>query len=153
MAGEKDEKVDEKELEKREEKTPEEKNWDEKWRRDPLGTMVWAAIFIWAGLVFLLSNLGFLDAIIRPSGDDWWVRISSAWSIVLLGAGVIILIEVAIRLLVPSYRRPIIGSLIFAVILISIGLGDLINWNIIWAVILIAIGLSILWRGLRPRDE
>ena len=60
-----EQKFDEKEMEKhdeKQEKSSEEKNWDEKYRRDPLGTIVWAAIFIWAGLVFLAANLGFLDS-------------------------------------------------------------------------------------------
>jgi hypothetical protein len=149
MAGEKDEKFDEKQMEKTEEKTPEEKSWDEKWRRDPLSAMIWAAIFIWAGAVFLLSNLGYLDFIIKPQGDAWWLRLTEAWSVVLLGAGVILLVEVAIRLLVPVYRKPVMGTVIFAMILIGLGLGDLVNWGIIWAVILIILGGSILIRGFR----
>ncbi len=75
-------------------------------------------------------------------------RIGGAWSIVLIGAGVILLIEVLIRLLLPVYRRPVIGTIIFAIILIALGLGDLISWNIVWPIILIALGLSILYRGL-----
>jgi len=67
---------------------------------------------------------------------------------------VIVLIEVAIRLLVPDYRRPIIGSLFLAVILIGIGLGNLFNWNITGALILIALGLMIIFRGIfRERKE
>lgn len=149
MAGEKDEKSEEKEMEKRDEKSPEEKSWDEKWRRDPLSAVIWAAIFIWAGVVFLLSNLGFLDFLIKPEGEEWWMRVGDAWSVVLIGAGVILLIEVVIRLLMPVYRKPVMGTVIFGLILIGIGLGDLINWGIIWAVILIIIGGSILLRGLR----
>ena len=56
-----DEKFDEKEQEKREEKSPEEKNWEEKYRRDPLGSVIWACILIWAGLVFLADNLKLID--------------------------------------------------------------------------------------------
>lgn len=146
-----DEKFDEKEMEKREEKSAEEKSWDEKWRRDPLGTMVWAAIFIWAGLVFLASNLGLLDGLVRPFTDvpglGGFTGVIEAWPIVLIGAGVILLIEVAVRLLVPAYRRPVTGTIIFAAILIGIGLGDLTRWEIVWALILIGIGASILFRG------
>ena len=58
-----DEKFDEKEREKRDEKS-EEKTWEEKWQRDPLTSITWAAIFIWAGLVFLASNLGILNQIL-----------------------------------------------------------------------------------------
>jgi cation transport ATPase len=149
MAGEKDEKFDEKDMEKREEKSPAEKSWDEKWRRDPLSAVIWAAVLIYAGMVFLLSNLGYLDFIIQPEGDEWWMRVGGAWSVVLIGAGVIFLVEVAIRLLVPAYRKPVMGTVIFALILIGVGLGELVNWGIIWAVILIILGGSILWRGFR----
>jgi hypothetical protein len=71
-----------------------------------------------------------------------------AWNIVLAGAGVIILIGVAIRLMVPAYREPIGGSLVLAAILIGIGLGDLFGWEVIWPLIIIAIGLGILLRSL-----
>ena len=40
----------------------EEKSAEEKWRRDPLGSITWAVILIWAGLVLLADNLGMLKA-------------------------------------------------------------------------------------------
>ena len=145
-----DEKFDEKDKEKREEKSPQEKNWDEKWRRDPLGSVVWAVIFIWAGLVFLASNLGFLNSLYSRtsgiSGFGFPFRLE-AWSLVLPGAGVILLIEVVVRLIVPAYRRPVGGTLILGFILIGVGLGDLISWSVIWPLIIIAFGLSIIFRG------
>jgi len=61
---------------------------------------------------------------------------------------VIVLLQVLIRLVVPAYRRPIVGSVIFAVILLGIGLGDLVGWGMIWAVGLIVIGAAYLLRGL-----
>ncbi|MBP1693672.1 MAG: hypothetical protein H6Q37_1555 [Chloroflexi bacterium] len=143
-----DEKFDEKEMEKSEEKAPE-----EKWRRDPLGGIIFACILIWAGLVFLASNLGWLDAILTRTEDltgiDAIDKAISAWSVVMLGAGVILLIEVAVRLLVPDYRRPVLGTFILGIVFIGIGLGDLVNWNILFPFIIIGIGLSILFRALR----
>jgi len=133
--GEKYEKEEEK-TEKEHEK--DEKSWDEKWRRDPLSAIVWAVILIWAGVVFLASNMGFLASF------EWY----DAWPIVLIGAGMIVLLEAVVRLIVPSYRRPVGGTLLFGFILVGIGLGDLLNTNLIWPLILIAFGLSILLRGL-----
>jgi len=157
MSGEKDEKFDEKEMEKQEEKSTEEKSWDEKWRRDPLSALTWAAIFIYAGLVLLASNLGLLDNIlierVEIPGVDFLSDAISAWPLVFIGAGVILLVEVVIRLIVPAYRKPVTGTIIFALILIGIGLGDLIDWAIIWAVILIILGLSIILRGFGRRSE
>jgi hypothetical protein len=126
-------------LEKEEEKQEkEEKSWDEKWRRDPVSAAVWALILIWAGVVLLVSNLGLLD---RFEQLD-------AWGLVFVGAGLIILLEVAFRLLVPSYRQSVSGTLVLAVVFLAIGLGNLINWGVAWALALIVIGVFVLARGL-----
>ena len=149
-----DEKFEEKELEKREEKSPEEKSWDEKWRRDPINTIAWAAIFIWAGLVLLADNLGMFNPL-RELGYDVaslsFLTDLEPWSLIFLGAGVIILIEVIVRVLIPEYRKPVGGTLIFGLVLIGIGLGDLFGWAVIWALILIGIGLSIILRGITSK--
>ncbi|MBC7265138.1 MAG: hypothetical protein H5T64_12400 [Chloroflexi bacterium] len=126
---------DEKEEEKRDEK--EEKSWEEKWRRDPLSAIAWACIFIWAGLVFLADNLGYL-ARFEPL---------HAWSFIFIGAGAFVFLEAIARLLMPAYRRGITGSLIFAVILIAIGLQSLGGWSVIWPLVLIVIGVAMLLRG------
>src|SRR5512136_1391564 len=120
------------EKEEKEEKR-EEKNWEEKWRRDPLGGIVWAGILIWAGLVLLADNLRLLARFERLE----------AWAIILIGAGLILLLEVAVRLLVPAYRRAVTGSLILGLVFIGIGLGDLLSWNVIWPLILIILGAFI----------
>jgi hypothetical protein len=144
-----DEKFDEKEMEKQEEKAAQ-----EKWRRDPLGAIIWALILLWAGLVLLLDNLGYLDTIkesLQPTELEWLPFGLGVWGFIFVGAGVLLLIEVFLRLVVPAYRRPVIGTLILAFIFIGIGLGNLVSWGLIWAVLLIAIGLSILVRGLTSR--
>ncbi len=149
MADEKDEKFDEKDMEKREEKSPQEKSWEEKYKRDPLSPIIWGLILLWAGAVLLLSNLGMLDSLLRRTliAPAWAGRLAQGWSLVMLGAGVILLIEVAIRLLVPLYRHSIVGTVILAIVFIGIGLGDLVSWNILWPLVLIALGLIIVARG------
>jgi len=140
---EKDEK-DEKEVAKQEEKTME-----EKWRRDPLGTLIWALILIWAGLVWLGWNLGILtrSALLNRLMENSENLQPPFVSLIFIGAGILILIEIAIRLLVPTYRRSVIGSLIIAAILIGMGLGDTIKWTIIWPLIIIAVGLIFIIQG------
>ncbi len=139
---EKHEKDHEKEHEKEQEKT-----WDEKWRRDPLSAIVWAAILIWAGVVLLASNTGALD--------NWASALGlprlEAWSAIFAGAGIIVLLEAAVRLAVPEFRRPVMGTIIWGLVLIGIGLSDVISWSTLWAIILMLIGLSILLRGFFPR--
>ena len=137
---------DEKELKKHDEKVEE---------RDLLSTLAWAVILIWAGVVFLAVNQGWLERLnlpegiftnILPSGMDMFEP--AVWSLISLGAGVIILLEVAVRLLVPAFRRHVTGSLIVAAVFIGIGLGSWVNWNFIWPIILIGVGIVVLVGGL-----
>ena len=130
---------DEKDVQKRDEKVDEkqdEKSMDEKYRRDPLGTLQNAVFLIWIGAMFLAKNLGAL-----PDGDRFWM-------VGFLGAGGIVLLGVVLRLSIPEYRRPIGGSLVFAAALIGVGIGfGFGNWNIIGPLVLVAVGLSILVGG------
>jgi hypothetical protein len=135
-APEHDEKVEEKVDEKRDEKSP-----DEKWRRDRVGAATWAAVLIWIGVVLLLANL---DLAARY---PWW----ETWSVILVGVGAIFLVEVVVRLARPEHRRPVGGSIIIALVLIGVGLGELISWSLVWPVIVIAAGVAFLLRGLFVR--
>lgn len=142
------EKFDEKEMEKNEEKSSNEKSYEEKYRRDPLGSIVWAMILIWVGIVLLAKNLGYLERLgIRLEFADLPFDIpfvGDSWSLIFLGIAVILVIEIIIRLLIPDYRRPLMGTVIFLIVCIGLAFG---SWNFIWPLILIAIGASILLRG------
>lgn len=131
----KDDEKREKEYEKQEK---EELTWEEKWRRDPLSAAIWALILIWAGMVLLADNLELFATV------DWF----SAWGLILTGAGLIVLLEIAARLAIPAYRRPVGGSLIWAAVLLGLGLGNLVGASIAWPLILIAVGVGMLIRGL-----
>ena len=126
------------EKEEKEEKQEEEKSWEEKYRRDPLDAIGWAVLLVWAGVVFLLENLGLLDGFVL-----------SAWNLIFTGGGVITLVVVVIRLLVAEYYRPVGGSVIFGVILLAIGLGD---WIPVWPLALIGVGAAMLLRAFRSRE-
>lgn len=110
--------------------------------RDPLGTLIWAGILIWAGFVLLANNLGYLDAWARQLG----IPDLSVWNFVFLGAALLLVLEILLRLAIPAYRRPVVGTAIFALILFGIGLGDRFGWELVWPAILIILGLSILLR-------
>jgi hypothetical protein len=140
MSGRRDEQ-DEKELKKRDEKSAEEKHWEEKSRRDPLGAIVWPIILIWAGLVLLAANFSLFNNLF---GRAFGITGVDTWSVILVGAGVIVLLEVVVRLIVPDFRRPVTGTIIFAIILIGLGLGNLTNWGVVWPLIIIVVGVSIL---------
>jgi hypothetical protein len=109
-------------------------SWDEKWRRDPVEAATWALVLIWAGVAWLLSNVG----VWGDFGDGWEV-----WPIILLGAGILVLLGVLLRLVVPAYRRPITGSLILGLVFIGVGIGLLTDgWVVIGPLVLIGIGLA-----------
>jgi hypothetical protein len=130
----------------------EEKSYDEKWRRDPIGAISWAIFLIWGGVVLLLYNLDRLDMLTRfverlniPLAklpfDLPFVNVE-AWQVFFLGAGVIVVIEIIVRLSMPTYRRPIVGSIIWAGILFGLALG---NWEIV------GIGIVIIFGGMIRR--
>lgn len=146
---EKDEKQydekDEKEVLKHEEKVEE---------RDVLSSVVWAAILIWAGLVFLAFNTGWADQYLRTDfinrylPDGMEVFEPGVWGIIALGAGVILLAEVFFRLVVPQFHRHTGGTLITSAVFIGIGLGNFFGWDLVWPIILIAVGATILLSGI-----
>ena len=151
---EKDEKQynekDEKELRKHDEKVEE---------RDALSSIVWAAILIWAGLVFLAANTGWLQKFLSgsffirflPPGME--VFEPGVWSLISLGAGVILLLEVVVRLLMPNFHRHIFGTLILAGVFLGIGLGNFFGWELVWPIILIILGISVLLGGSLRRKS
>ena len=138
-----DEKAEEK-YEKEDEKV------EEKHHQDPLSSLVWALILIWAGLVFLASNLGWLDQIPvqQFAIEGFTLTRLSTWSVIFLGAGVLVFIEALVRTFVPAYRSSTGGNFFLAAIFLGIGLGGIFGWNIVWPFILIAMGLSALASAL-----
>ena len=136
----------EKEVQKREEKL------EEKWHRDPLGSIVGAFILIWAGVILLAHNMDFISALsgvldrlgIPAYNLPFDVSIPfitpRGLQVFLLGTGVIVVVEVLLRLIVPSFRRGIFGSLIGAIVCFALGVG---NWQVIWPLVIVALGLSI----------
>lgn len=143
--------MDEKSEEKFHEK--EDEKFEEKNQRDPLSSLIWALILIWAGLVFLASNLGWLDAIrtMQVLPENFSFVGLSTWSVIFMGAGVLVFIEAVIRTFVPAYRSSTGGNFFLAAIFLGIGLGAIFGWQVVWPFILIAMGLSALASALIRR--
>jgi hypothetical protein len=137
----------EKDVYKREEKGDDEKSWDEKWRRDPLNAATWAVIIIWMGIVLLVNNI-FPEMLSRFHFD-------SEWGVIFIGMGAILLVEVLVRIIIPDFRKPLHGNIIFAAVMVGVGLtmNDLVEWEFIWAFALIGIGLAALLQGIFRRRE
>lgn len=108
----------------------------EKWAGDPLGRITFALIVIWAGAVLLLANIGEDQTLLG-------VDLSNPWTWIFSGAGVLIWIEVLLRLAIPEYRRPVGGRLILGTFLVIIGVGSVIDVSL-WPLLIIAIGLAML---------
>lgn len=105
--------------------------WGTCWRKDRLDAVGWAAIFIWGALVILARTTGF------AANFSWW----NGWAVFFTGAGVIVLLETAIRLVIPEYRKEVLVGVIFGCVLLAVGLGD---WSWFWPLALIAIAIAIL---------
>jgi hypothetical protein len=124
---------------------------------DKVSSITFALILIWAGLVFLGSNFGWLDQLNFVIDETWnissirdWTQFG-VWNLVALGAGGIVLLGALARLAIPEYRRNIGGALIMAALFIGIGLGGWYSWNYLWPMIIIAIGINALIKGLASR--
>jgi hypothetical protein len=95
--------------EKSEKKEQNIEGWGNWCRSDRVDTVGWAAGFVWAAFVIIATHTAIAANIV------WW----DDWAVFFAGAGVIVLIEVAFRLLLPAYRKGIAASLIFGFILIG----------------------------------
>jgi hypothetical protein len=104
-------------------------------RHDILSTVTWAMILIWAGLVFLASNMGWFTRLGWMIDSNWAFhsfhafRQFGVWNLIALGAGAIVLFEAIFRLIVPEYRHSVGGNFIMAAIFVAIGLGGWLNWS------------------------
>ena len=118
----------------------------------PMDTLTWALILIWAGAVMLMGNMGVLASLLsrfkwRLADVPWHLPVSDeVWTVFFIGLGVILLLGVIIRLLVPSFRQDILGNAIIAIVAFSVAFG---RADIIWPLILIALGVSIIVRKAR----
>ena len=112
--------------------------WEGLWRSDRLDAIGWAAIFFWGALVLLAETTNY------KANFNWW----DGWAVFFTGAGVIVLVEAVIRLLIREYRRRLMVVLIFGFILLGIGLG---GWGWVWPLVLIAIGVIMLLSAFARR--
>ena len=106
-----------------------------------VNTLMWTAIFIWAGLVLLPGKINLITAVI-----NW-----NFLSLIFTGAGIIIIIAISIYMYAPESRPPLAKKFILALIMLGTGLQGVLGWRIVWPIILIAIGLYIAVRGFRAQ--
>ena len=111
--------------------------WSEKWSRDPVDTFTWALLIIWAGVAFLLVNLA-ADGEAFLGMDE-----GNVWAWIMTGGGVLVWLNIGLRLLNPAYRQPLGGKIILGTILIVIGVGSVIDVEL-WPLVIVAVGIAML---------
>ena len=119
------------------EKTWWDETWEDWWSSDRLDALGWAALFIWGALVVIATYTGFSDDF-----ESW-----NGWGIFLVGAGVIVLAESALRLVIRRYRSKWGWTLFWGTAFLAVGLGELVSaaW---YALPLLAIAAVILKSAL-----
>ncbi len=92
---------------------------------DRLSQVTWGGAVLWAGIVLLLG-------------------LSNAWAWIFSGAGALLFIEVAARMMIPEYRAKPGVRLMLGTILLLVGLGMGVGFSSLWPLVLIGIGASLL---------
>jgi hypothetical protein len=105
--------------------------------------LYWAAVLIWAGLVFGAENLGALPQV---GGMD-------AWNWVFFGAGLLALVGCIRRLSSPDRAHPTTWDYVWAGVLMILGLSGLTTLEIGFPLILLLIGVALLATTLMAADE
>ena len=128
---------------RRNEKEEEKSRGFGEWRKSDRGDAVgWGAVFIWGGLVLLAETTNF------AANFSWW----NGWAVFFTGAGVMALLWVVIRQIIPKYPSPSIWDLLFGFFLLGIGLDGLVGvgW-VFWPLVLFVIGVVILLSAFARR--
>ncbi|MBE0416135.1 MAG: hypothetical protein IBX36_06325 [Dehalococcoidia bacterium] len=78
------------------------------------------------------------------------------WAFIVVGIGLVLIIEAFVRYAMPTYRRPMFWRLLIGVILVAIGSGHIAGLETWWPIVVIVIGVAILsygiQRAIRPRE-
>ena len=104
---------------------------DEFRRRNPLGAMTGGLVLILLGVAFLLAQ-----------NELFGVRWDNFWGVFLIGLGGILLLQAFLRVIMPGYRRGVVGLVIGACVLIAVGMIPFAGteWGKWWPLGLIALG-------------
>ncbi|MCZ7538653.1 MAG: protein kinase [Anaerolineae bacterium] len=99
--------------------------WGDIGPGDRLSQLTWGGAVLWAGIVLLLG-------------------LSHTWGWIFAGAGALLFIEVAARMIIPEYRAKPGARLMLGTVLLMVGLGMGVGFGSLWPLILIGIGVSLL---------
>ena len=108
---------------------------------DKLAGVALAALFVWGGIAFFADLSGLVARI--PVSDV------NGWTIFFLGGGVIATVEILIRLVSTTCKRPQLINYIAVAFFFGVGLGV---WWVFVGLALLGIGASIAREALRDRN-
>jgi hypothetical protein len=92
------------------------------------------------GILLFLANQGIL------AWDKWW-------QFLIIGVGIILLVDSLIRYQKDSTREIRIGRLVAAIILIGVGIAFLVGNAAWWPLVIILVGVAIIVGGLLRRGR
>ena len=107
-------------------------------QKDPLSGILVGFILMTAGVIFYLYEQNVIYEWL------WWF---------LFVIGILLVIDVVIRLFISKYRYSIGGRFIGAVFVLIISGGNLFNIDHWWPFLLIAAGIGIIYNSLRQHPE
>jgi phosphatidylserine synthase len=109
--------------------------------RDPVSAILAGVFLVLLGVLLFLANQGIV------SWDKWWQYL-------IIGIGIILLIDSLIRYRTDSSRGLRIGRLVAAIILIGVGVAFLLGNVTWWPLVIIVVGVAIIIGALmRPRQN
>ena len=99
--------------------------------QDPMGGISMGLMVVWLGVCFFLKYKGIIPA------DIWWAYL-------IVGFGGIWILSGLIKLLIPRWRKGLLGSFIPGIVLGSVGLFFILDSWEWWPFILVAVGAVII---------
>ena len=103
----------------------------ERRHQDPLRGLFWGLILILIGVLFFANQQGWIPP------DRWW-------QFLLIGLGVIFIINGLAHFWSSTYRHSSYGQFIPGVVLLFVGIAFLYNFSQWWPIVLIGVGVAIL---------
>lgn len=114
----------------------------QKAERKRLESFWWAAVLIWAGIIFLADYLGILPEV----GE------ASSWSWIFLGAGLFGFLGALVRVVLIDLPRPSAWDVVWATVFVIIGASGFFGGDIAFPIVLLVLGIVILTNVLFRRD-
>jgi hypothetical protein len=122
--------------------TTEQKTKSQHEERRRLETLWWAAVLVWAGLIFAAERLDVLPQI----GE------ADAWAWIFFGAGAFGLLGAFVRVASPGIPNPTAWDYFWSGLFLIIGVGGATSVDIFWPLALVLVGMVALGDRLLRRD-